>query len=155
MILMISIKTLKEEYFIDDNIEDKYLLSNIKKAQDFIIKPLLGITKTEELLSQINSGVVSSENDVLIKTYIQPVIAYFVISEVVYSTAYKLKNEGISEGDQYKFNELIKVSSKYLRDSQAYEQILRDYIYREGIILPILANEEVKASGYEIGIYLG
>lgn len=155
MILMISIKTLKEEYFIDNNIDDKYLLSNINKAQDFIIKPLLGITKTEELLYQINSGTVTTENDTLIKVYIQPVIAYFVISEVVYSTAYKLKNEGVSEGDQYKFNELVKVSSKYLRDSQTYEQILRDYIYREGIVLPILANEEVKGSGYKTGIYLG
>lgn len=152
---MISIKTLKEEYLIDDNLEDKYILPIIKKGQDFIITPLLGLTKTNELLSQIEAGTVTTQNNELIKNYIQPILAYYCLSEVVYATAYKMKNIGLEDVNTDRYNELVKISSKYLRDSQQYEQILREYICRTGIILPITIGEEPRESGFKTGIYIG
>lgn len=154
MILLISIKTLKEEYLVDENMDDKYLLSIIKKSQDFIIQPLLGITKLDELLDQVDNNTVTDDNATLIKEYIQPVIAYYVLSEIVFSTAYKMKNQGVVDGDQYKFNELVSVANHYLKDSQHYEQLLRDYLFRANIILPLLTAEESKASGFNTGIFI-
>ena len=53
MILMISLKTLKDNYLIDDNLDDKYVLPVIVKGQDFIIRPILGSTKYNEIIEQI------------------------------------------------------------------------------------------------------
>jgi Glu-tRNA(Gln) amidotransferase subunit E-like FAD-binding protein len=133
MILLISIQTLKNEYLIDDNLDDKYIQSHIKKCQDFIIKPLLGETLYNELLSQIENNSLTEKNETLIEEYIQPVIAYFVMSEVVFSIAYKLKNAGVESGDVDRFNELVKISNKYKADSDEYQQILKRYVCLNGV----------------------
>lgn len=148
MVLLISLETLKREYTIDDNIEDKYVLPNIKKCQDFIIEPLLGDEKYNEIISQITNNNVSSDNDILIKKYIQPVIAYYVLSEIVYNTAYKMKNAGLTEPNTERFNELVRISKKYLTDSDHYQQLLREYMCDENI--PVDAEYRYKQS-----IYLG
>jgi hypothetical protein len=153
---MISINTLKQEYLIDDNIDDKYLLSIIKKGQDFIITPLLGLTKYNQLISDINNDSVNQADNTLIKTYIQPVLAYYVMSESVYATAYKFKNNPDYQNSQNadRYNELVKISKKYLIDSQHYEQILREYICDEGIVLST-TDGPIKQSGYKTGLYIG
>ena len=129
-ILLVSLTTLKQEYLIDDNIDDKYLLSNIIKGQDFIVHPLLGDAKWLEITTQIDTDTVSEANATLIKDFIQPLLGYYVMSEVVYATAYKLKNapEYQTNPNSDRFNELVRISKKYLIDSQHYEQILREYM---------------------------
>lgn len=146
---LISTKTLRDEYLIDDNLDEKYYLSLIKKCQDCIIKPLLGEDKYNEIINQVTGATLTSENETLVDDYIQPIIGYYVMSEVVYSTAYKLKNQGIETGDQYRFSELVKVSDKYRKDCNEYQQILKDYVCDNSIqILP-----EKNTINY--GIYLG
>lgn len=148
MVLLISLETLKREYLIDDNMEDKYILSNIKKCQDFIIEPLLGDDKFEEIIDQITNNTVTVANDLLIKKYIQPVIAYYVMSEIVYSTAYKMKNQGLTEPNTERFNELVRISRKYLSDSDQYQQLLKDYMCDSNITI----DSEYR---YKQSLYLG
>jgi hypothetical protein len=156
MILMIGLKTLKESYPVDDNIEDKYILPVIQKCQDFIIAKVLGLTKYNQLLNDIENDSVSESDEILIKTYIHPIIGYYVLSEVIYATAYKIKNNPDYQNNPNsdRFEELTKISKKYLNDSQTYEQILRDYICREGLVLPT-TDGPVKRSGYSTGLFLG
>ena len=128
MILMISLKTLKNNYLIDDNLDDKYVLPVIVKGQDFIIRPILGSTKYNEIIEQIEGGTLTDDNKEVLNM-IEPILAYYVLSEVIYSTAYKLKNEGLEVGaDSNRFNEIVRISKKYLLDSQHYESILKNYI---------------------------
>lgn len=146
MILLISIKTLKDNYLIDDNLEDRYLLSNIVKAQDFVVAPLIG-DKYKEIVEQIENGSLTEDNKYLLDK-IEPVIAYYVMSEVVYSTAYKLKNQGLEEGaNSSRFSELVSISKKYALDSQHYAQILGDYFSNS------CTNTTNKV--YKTGLYLG
>lgn len=150
-IYLISINTLKDNYIVDDNIDDKYILPNITKCQDFIIKPILGEDKYNEIINQIDTDTVTSDNNILIKDYIQPVIAYYVLSETVYSTAYKIKNNPDYQNNQNtdRFDELVRISKKYLNDSQHYEQILRDYICDNSIsIVPEVVNP------YKTGLFI-
>lgn len=154
MILLIGLKTLKEQYLIDDNIEDKYILSVIKKGQDFILRKVLGSEKLKQLLDDVENDSVNDDDDILIKNYIQPILAYFTMSEVVYSTAYKLKNnpEYQLNPNSTRFDELIRISKHYLIDSQSYEQLLRDYICEYNINLPTSGIEKPLKSGYKTGI---
>ena len=157
MVLFISINTLKTEYIIDDNLDDKYILSIIKKGQDFNIKPILGNIKYQQLLNDINDNSVSTEDDILIKDYIQPVLAYFVLSELVYATAYKMKNapDYQSNPNTDRFEELIRISKHYLNDSKAYENILIQYIINNNIVLQSNDGNGVLKSEYKSGIFLG
>lgn len=126
MVLFISIKTLKESYLIDNNLEDKYITPNIKKGQDFIIRPIIGDYKFKQLKDEITNHGVTPYNDKLIKEYIEPALAYYVMSEILFATAYKFKNSGL-EGEN-KFEELIRISRKYLQDSETYQGILKDFL---------------------------
>lgn len=148
---LISPTILKLEYNVDDNLDDKYLLSNIIKGEDFIIKKILSEEKYSELISQIEAGTVSVENDSLIKEYIRPCLAYYVLSEVVYSTAYKMKNNPDYQNNpssSERFNELVRVSKHYLNDSKQYEELLKEYMYDNSIT----KNEEYK---FKSSLYLG
>ena len=146
MTLLISIKTLKDFYLVDDNLEDKYLLSNIIKGQDFIIRPLIGEDKYDELVGQIETDSLTGDNKYLLDLLEKP-LAYYVMSEVVYSTAYKLKNEGLENNDSSnRFDELVRISKKYLLDSQHYESLLKDFIN------PCTKNG---VNIYKSGLYLG
>ena len=146
MILLISIKTLKDKYLIDDNLEDKYLISNISKAQDFVVAPLIG-KKFTEIKEQIENDSLTDDNKYLLDK-IGPVIAYYVMSEVVYSTAYKFKNKGLEDANNAsKFSELVAISKKYLMDSQHYAQILGDYFSA--------SCTSATSKVYKSGLYLG
>lgn len=146
MILLISIKTLKDKYLIDDNLEDKYLISNISKAQDFVVAPLIG-EKFTEIKEQIENDSLTDDNKYLLDK-IEPVIAYYVMSEVIYSTAYKFKNKGLEDtNNASKFSELVAISKKYLMDSQHYAQILGDYFSA--------SCTSATSKVYKSGLYLG
>ena len=150
---MVSMTTLKRNYIFDDNIEDRYLMSNIIKAQDFIINPLLGDDKYNELISEINNNNVTELNEILLKEKIEPIIAYYVLSEVIYTTAYKIKNNPISEDspNEGRFDELVKLSSKYRRDSEQYQQRLKYYLCDNNIVL----DTEGMKNTFKTGFYLG
>ena len=146
MTLMISLKTLKDNYLIDDNLSDKYILPVIKKGQDFIIRPLLGETVYDTIINEIETDNLSDDSKIILNK-IEPILAYYVMSEVVYSTAYKLKNEGLENNDSSnRFNELVRISKKYLLDSQHYESLLKDFISpctKKGVNI------------YKSGLYIG
>ena len=149
-IYLISLTTLKNDYPIDNNLEDKFILPNVTKCQDFIIRPLLGEVKWAEVIAQIEAVTVTPANEVLIKEYLQPIIAYYTMSEVIYNTAYKLKNKGTEDSDnQYKFDELVKLSKKYLIDSDQYQSRLKEWMCLYGGLVPDARYR------YKSSIYLG
>lgn len=148
---LISPSILKLEYNVDDNIDDKYLISSIIKGEDFIIKKILTADKYNELIAQISSNTVTVDNELLIKQYIRPCLAYYVLSEVVYSTAYKMKNNPDYQNNpssSERFNELVRVSKHYLNDSKQYEELLKEYMCDNSIT----KNEDYE---FKCSLYLG
>lgn len=149
MIQFISTNKLKSNYLIDDNMDDNYIKPIIVKCQDFIIYNLLGDSLYNEISQQLTGDTLTEINENLLLNYIQPIIAYYVQSEVVYATAYKLKNQGVETGDSYRFSELVKISNKYMNDCNQYQQRLKEYVIEEGI------NIFQEKQTIKIGMYLG
>ena len=149
MVLLISVTDIKNLSILDENLDDKYIIPNIVKGQDFIIKPLLGDNRYNDLIDKIKNNNLDSNDKELLETYIQPVLVYYVLSEVIYSTAYKMKNRGVENSDEDKFNELVRISKKYLIDSEKYQQILREYMCDNGIV------ENPEYDGPKMNIFLG
>lgn len=148
---LLSINTLKTYYPVDNNLDDKYILSNIVKAQDFYIKPILGDVKINDLLNKINNNSLTSDDKTFIDNYIEPILAYECMSEILFTTAYKFKNQGLNnstEPDQYRYKELVEISTKYHNDSQHYLSILKDYM----IDTDVEIGEDYK---FNSPIYLG
>lgn len=148
--LFVSLERLKTaEFGFDQNVEQNYIIPNIVKAQKLIIKPLLGDTKYNELITYVDSlktgGTVNPSNDILIDEYIVPAIAYYIKSEIVFNTAYKLKNNS-NDPNPDRFNELVSISKKYLADSDAFLGLLKEYMCDNSIP----QDEEVLPRGCDI-----
>lgn len=126
-VLLTSLNTLKTNYLFDQNLDDKFLISNIIKIQDFKIKPVLTNVVYDNLVSGLTHNTLTADQITLLE-YVEPVIAWLLISEVSYATAYKLKNKGVEQGDMDRFNELVKISQKYQKDGERYLQILIEYL---------------------------
>ena len=114
--------TLKANYPIDDSLEDKYLIPVIRKAQDFIIANLFCVDYWKQLCEkldlEINGTDAFTENEkYLVNTFFEPMIAYYVMSEVVYNTTYKTVNAGME--DDVEIENVQMLSNKYLNDSKA------------------------------------
>lgn len=136
VVLLISLDTLKKEYLIDDNLDDKYIISNIKKGQDFRLATLIEDTQWNEILLQASTNTLTVKNEYIVKHFLQPILAYFVMSEVIFTTAYKFKNAGMGGSEDQpnanRFKELIEISNKYKKDSEHYEMLFKEYIRETG-----------------------
>jgi len=127
----IKCQDLKDYYGFDENVEENYIKNLILKSQDFIIRPLLGETLWATYVAAIDAFLTSGTPlptliNTIIYTHIQPIIAYDVKSQLVYDTAFKIKNEGIENGS--KFGELVQISKKYKIDSNEYLDRLKQFM---------------------------
>lgn len=139
------------EYGFDSNTDQAYIIPNIYKCQRFVIRPVLGDDFYNQLLKyveDVKSEIIQQDDELnlLINEYIQPVIAYYVRSEILFSTAYKMKNTSTDNSD--KFNELIKISKKYLNDSEGFLELLKKYMCEKSYII----GEDYK---FRSSIFLG
>lgn len=134
---LISIETLKSFYPIDENVEQKVIISNIQKSENFQIIPLIGRVKFDELITYIEDiktgGTSNVLNDTLLQTYIEPVIGWFVISEVLFNNTFKTKNIGNNQGDPNAFYLVQKAAQKFRDDSENYLEILRKFLSENDI----------------------
>lgn len=129
---LISVDTLKTFYPVDENVQQHTIISNIQKAESFQILPLIGRTKYVELIDYVNSiktgGTRNSSYDEMIGVYIEPIIGWFVVGEILYSNTFKTKNIGLANVDQNIFYGIQKTAQKYKDDSNGYVEIFKNYL---------------------------
>lgn len=150
--LFISLERLKSpEFGFDTNTEQHYIIPSIVKGQKFLIKPILGdnfynllVKYIEDLKNNLVSN--NTEYDMLIDDYIAPALAYYVKSEILYNTMYKMKNNNLDGGSTERFNELVLISKKYLADSDSFLSLLKEYMYDKNI--PQDGDSKIKSCSF-------
>ena len=144
IIYMTNVENLKKIYAIDSNLEDSYILPIILKCQDLIIQPLFCSTDYDEIIHQISTDAVT-EQTATILSYIEPIIAQYVLAESIYSTAFKSKNNpDYQENAKSLYTEINYLNGKYMADVKQYTTKLYKYLCKIGI-----AHKE---SGSKFGI---
>lgn len=149
---LISVETLKSFYPIDENAEQKNIISNIIKSENFQIIPLIGKDKFLELVEYINdvkTGAMSNpDNDTLLQNYIEPVIGWFVVSEILYNQTFKTKNIGVQASDPNAYYAVQKAAQKFKDDSNNFLEILKTYLNENKI-------SDVNNYSPEFSLFLG
>lgn len=124
---LISIKTLKTNYLFDQNFDDKFIISSIVKNQDFYIKPIIGDERFDDLIYRIDNNLLD-DDDIALLDKIEPVLAYYVLTDAMYNASYKIKNIGLDQPNTDRFNELIKVSQRHEKTAERYAEILIKFL---------------------------
>lgn len=126
-VLFVSEDYIKENTYIDTNVDAKLLRSIIYSAQRLYIKPIIGSGIYTDLETGItaNNLVVGGVNyTTLLQDYVQPALEYWVLCEAMIPLTMKLRNKGVqtqnSDNSQpVPFSQLKEMESHW-RDKAEY-----------------------------------
>ena len=128
--------------YIDENVDSKYISNAIQIAQDLYILPMVGTGIFNELKTQVVAGTVSTDNDTLLSSYIQPCLKYYVLFELIEPLTFKFTNKSImkknSENSQpISDGELQRLKDKFKNIAEYYAEKLRLYLVQNEASYPL------------------
>jgi hypothetical protein len=144
-VLFISENKLKENSFINENVDDKLLRTTIIQVQDMQVHPLLGSGLYNELKDQITNNNVSTDNRTLLQDYVQPVIIWWVMADGTIPLTYKFMNKSVvkknSENSQSaELEELITVANNFKNKAEFYTKRLIKFLEANEVTYPLYLN---------------
>jgi hypothetical protein len=159
---------LKERTGIHDNIDEKLIYPEIKAAQDLYIRPLLGSTLFNKLLTDINAGTLTGNYKSLVDDYVIDTLCNYTLSELPEGLNFQFWNKGLSkkEADQSQtpsMSEMYAIVSKYKNRAEHYAKRCRLYLVQNATTMFPEYNQYVpgvdvtppETNNFNCPIYLG
>jgi hypothetical protein len=165
---------LKQNSYIDNNVDEKILTILIKKAQDMFIIPLIGSNMFNDIASQVAVAFVSSGSPVtadyrdLLDNYIAPALTWYAMADSTFPLSYKFNNKNVGQKSSDNTQPASKrdldlLKQGFLNDAQWYGTRLRDHCRAHIDLFPkwmqssINPLEDIKPvySPYQSGMALG
>lgn len=154
---------------IPNNIQDKYLISALIKAQDIQLRDILGDKLYEHLQEHVEYEEYGEyeEEAILVDDLFQMYLAFQTMANLVQYTTFKIDNQGANRTTTTNtltadWNEAMKVQSMYQEDANKYAKRIQNYInqhydyFKEWIdYKPNQDNPNLDASDFSCPIYLG
>lgn len=169
-VLLTSAAYIKEQTEITDNMEDSKLLPAIRKSQDIELQYVIGSSLLSKLQELIENGTISNPDKSYYKTlldeYIQPYLAYLVVSEMCLVAGQKIGNFGVvTTSDEHaqsmEMSDRMQLKEYYKNIANSYLDLLQRYITKFHTQFPELNKVDIlriKAnlkSSAETSIWLG
>jgi hypothetical protein len=162
--IFLKTQTFRNLTSIQDDVDDKYLASGIRKAQDLIIRKSLGDRLYKRIVSDLQNTTLSGDYLDLFENYIIPCLVEYSLYYVSLDTHYKITNQSILT-KRYDQGDAISSSDfKYLRDNirtnaENYLKLLVEFlIYNSELFAEYgLAEKEEKQPSnntYNTGMYI-
>lgn len=129
----INEKRLKEDSYINENVDMKILLPTIRLVQDKYIHQILGTALYKLIETQISGETLTPDNAKLLDTYIRPVIIWYVLCEASDVNVYKFDNKSIvvkrsDNSESINSTELIRYMEKFKNNAEFYAQKLTNFL---------------------------
>lgn len=135
-VLFIGEAALKQESVISENVDPKLLIPTIKEVQNIYILPLLGTALFNELVTQVSGNTVSADNEILLKSYVQPTMIKYCVYESMLDLSFKFQNKNVATKSS-EFSQQASLNDiRYLMD----KAVNRAQYYAERVTLFLMAN---------------
>ena len=92
----VSTALFKESTTVEMNVDDTKIVPIIYKVQDVYLQQILGTTFYDTLKNGVVSGTTNSDEETLIRDYIQPYVIEMTLYEVIPFLNFKLTNKAVS-----------------------------------------------------------
>lgn len=131
--------------FIEDTYDERQLSEIIWDSQELRIKPIIGTGLYDELLSQVRGSTLTSLNQTLLFTYINPVLKYYILCDGAPLFTYKLRNKGIvtqssDNAQPANISEIDRLVRLYEDKAQSYADRLMNYLIQNNTSYPLYYN---------------
>ena len=116
MVRLITITELKQDGFINRNLEEEYLYSAIDESQDIFLRELLGDSLYENLQNMVNAESVEGIYQTLLDSYVKIYLKYKILALLCVPLTYKLRNIGVAQQYSTEVNTTSLEDTKYLQN---------------------------------------
>ncbi len=143
--IFISEDYLKQNTVINGNVDDKYIVNNLRMVEDVYIHPILGSLLYDELRVQISTSGVTTLNRTLIEDYVQPTVIYFLLAEMPIDMVFKWENKAIikrsGENSQpADLNDIRYIIERKEKVARFYSERLINYLRANPTLYPLYAQ---------------
>lgn len=141
-VLLISSNKIKSFTEVNDNVDEKLLLSNIQIAQDLGLQTLLGTRFYNHILDGAKNNTLTAAETTLLQDYIQPYLLWRATWESLPTLWARIMNKAVVVGNTEQGSSIGKGDLSYLRNIhqnryEFYAQRLMDYIKNNPSDYPI------------------
>ena len=161
----VSVEFIKDNSTIEDNVDNKKLVPFIYKVQDLYLQQILGTTFYNHLKDAVVNSTLTSDEENLLRDYIQPMIVEYVVYQSLPFLSNKITNKSISQ-ENSEFSQPSGLDEiKFLRNSvrdmaEFYGKRLAKFLCDNSILFPSYNNpddnENLRKSSksYFTGVYI-
>ena len=132
--LLLSDVIIKERSIVHGNVDPKLIYNDIKIAQDFYIKPILGSALFEKIQDAVtaNDWTGLSDYKALLDNYIIDALVQFTLAELP-GNSYQFTNKGVvrkqgENTDLPSMSDLVSISNRYRERGEGYAKKLKLYL---------------------------
>lgn len=132
-VLLCSEDYIKTNSNLGDNVWGKFLLPAIREAQEIRLQAVIGTNLYQSLISKVADGSIAGQYKDLLDFYVQPVLLYQVLSDVIDILDIKLVNLGtVRSRDEYVDNisdeERARLKQNYEYKADWYVRRLQQFL---------------------------
>ena len=93
--LLLTVEEIKENGFLNANMEDEYVIPAIQEAQDVFLREILGDSLLNKLLELTEAESLSGKYEELVNNYIKYYLKYRTLSILTMTVNFKIRNMGV------------------------------------------------------------
>lgn len=167
---MQKVKFISTTYFksnttVQGNVDDDIIIPFIYRAQDIDLQQVLGTTFYNRLKEGVVNNNLNSDEDTLLRTYIQPMLVDYTLYYLIPHISYKFTNKAVSQQNSEFSNPSDLADIKYIRQSvrdmaEFYRERLVTYLCDYDSLFPEYVNPDSKenlkksSKSYFNGVYI-
>lgn len=145
-VLFITPTAIKKDTIIEQNVDDKILVTLITSAQEYQLKPIIG----NDLYADIEEELIAKSNDsnytipeaieTLRTKYVNPFLKFAVAVDFIVTSSYKFSNKGVVKLNDNSATNISPSEMEYLKnyyDNQltAFKKRLIDYLKENNLLV--------------------
>ena len=116
MTRLITVEELKQDGFINQNLENEYLYSAIDEAQDIFLREIIGDSLYETLQNKLSEANIDGVYQTLLDIYVKIYLKYKVLALLCVPLNFKIRNIGIAQQFSNEVNTTSLEDTKYIQN---------------------------------------
>ena len=116
MTRLITVEELKQDGFINQNLENEYLYSAIDEAQGIFLREIIGDSLYETLQNKLNEANIDGVYQTLLDIYVKIYLKYKVLALLCVPLNFKIRNIGIAQQFSNEVNTTSLEDTKYIQN---------------------------------------
>lgn len=116
MTLLLTEEQLKENGFVNANVDTEYIIPSIEEAQDVFLREILGDALLDKLVELVEARHLDGYYEILVKDYIKYYLKYKSVSILTMNVNFKVRNMGVVNQFGTEANTTTLEETKYLQN---------------------------------------